>query len=99
MMWGSREVQRAKNCSVRSTSSSLRTPSTSGVGASLWEIGAAAWTEARRLARRELVSSVLDFSDPVRRMMEGPPFMMFLEVERISLGFTWDYCALTLWRV
>ena len=69
-----------------------------------WEdplvIGANACFEARKLERRALISSTFDFSEAGWRMIEGPPFMMLLnlvsdcvllimsgpyEVERMSL--------------
>ena len=64
-------------------------------------IGAHACFEAMKLERRALISSTFDFSEAGRRVIEGPPFMMLLnmvsdcviyhvlrapyEVERMSL--------------
>ena len=71
----------------------------------VWEdplgVGAHACFEARKLERRALINSTFDFSEAGRRVIEGPPFMILLnmvsdcvmshilrvpyEVERMSL--------------
>lgn len=42
--------------------------------------GANACFEARKLERRALISSTFDFSEAGRRIIEGPPFMILLQL-------------------